>query len=265
MHKVEWSQFKNFVSERSLSIQYIDLNYKYEMKAFDGIFHLECELDKNPSDTTDLLDFETNYKPNGNKKISLVDSLGLPLYKNQVVGDEWHYEPRCFDYFVGKYNSLYNRKRDGNGSIESAIDYNDATMKFYANDGTELIKGESETDEEFQDRLDLNCYMTDVIWTPTYDRKCIGANIQINNSPNWSCYLWSDVDLTAIGLGFIPYLAGGLNLQFLTDGNSFQIDARTANDSALPAYIPIVFRCRHDIINDDSRFGLQIFLEHYRP
>jgi len=197
--------------------------------------------------------------------IPVFDSNGLPLFKNQVVGDTWHYEPRCFDYLVGKYNSLYNRKRDGNGSVASAEDYGDAEMKFYDSSAVELVKGESETEEEFQTRLTSNCYMTDVIWTPTYDRKCIGAKIQIKNIPSWNAYLWTDVDLTLAEMGFIPYLAGGLNLGFMAEGIAYQIDARTANDAPLPAYIPIVFRCRHDLINDTTRFGLQIFLEHYRP
>lgn len=65
--KVSWELFKDFVSTRSLSIQWLDLGTKYWMKAFDGNFELECELSKSPSDVTDLEDFEDNFKDNGNK------------------------------------------------------------------------------------------------------------------------------------------------------------------------------------------------------
>lgn len=192
------------------------------------------------------------------------DSSGFALFKNQMAGTGWHYEPRGFDFYVGKYQSLYNRLSSGNGSIASATDYGDADLKFYDSSGVELTKGESETPSEFQTRLDSNCYMTDLIWSSTYDRKCIGATVQIKNLPNWSCYLWCDVDLTAVGLGLMPYLAGGLNLSMMQEGHPFTIDARTPNDDPLPAYIPLVFRVRHDLVNDSTRFGLQIFMEHYR-
>lgn len=61
---VSWSIFKDFVNERSLSIQWIDLNDTYWCKAIDGNFNLECSVFKNTSDATD---FETNYKDSGNK------------------------------------------------------------------------------------------------------------------------------------------------------------------------------------------------------
>lgn len=262
--ETNWIAFKGFVDDRSLNIQYIETNEFYYLKAFDGDFCVECMLDKNPSDTTDLDDFEDNYKSDSNKKLQPKDSIGLPLTKNQIVGEAWHYEPRGFDFFVGKHKSLYNRKETGAGSVASADDYGDATLKFYDVDGDELTQGQSESDEDFQDRLDTDCYMTDCIWTPTYDRKCIGASVQILDPPSWSAYLWCFVDLSAIGMGLVPYVQGGLNLRFFPNGHVFLIDSRTANDDPLPAYIPICFRIRHDVVTDANRFGVQIFLEHYK-
>lgn len=68
--QVKWPIFKSFVNSKDLSIQYLDYGSEYSLQAFDGYFTLECVLDKNPSDTTDLLDFENNYKTNGNKILS---------------------------------------------------------------------------------------------------------------------------------------------------------------------------------------------------
>lgn len=62
-----WSVFKSFIVERDLSIQWISLNDHYYMKARDGYFELSCVLYKNAEDQADIVDFETNYKPNGNK------------------------------------------------------------------------------------------------------------------------------------------------------------------------------------------------------
>lgn len=67
--KVEWEDIKSFVVSRGVSIQYITTTNTYYLKAFDGIFFLECELDRFPTDTSDLDDFENNYKPDGNKPV----------------------------------------------------------------------------------------------------------------------------------------------------------------------------------------------------
>lgn len=61
-----WSAFKEFVDERSLSIQWLDDGENYHLSAVDNIFQVCCLLSKsNPND--DLIDFETNYKPLGNR------------------------------------------------------------------------------------------------------------------------------------------------------------------------------------------------------
>lgn len=64
--KVEWEVFKDFVDQRSLSIQWLDLENQYWLKAFDGNFSLECFLDKPLAEN-----FETNYKSLGNKSPKL--------------------------------------------------------------------------------------------------------------------------------------------------------------------------------------------------
>lgn len=72
---VEWSTFKSFVTDRSLSIQYIQTTDFYYLVASDQYFSLSSSLDRNASDQTDIVDFETNYKSNGNK--SLVDTANV--------------------------------------------------------------------------------------------------------------------------------------------------------------------------------------------
>jgi len=63
---VNWTVFKNFVTTRNLSVQWIDADGNYYLKALDAIFQLDCILNKaaNPNETTE---FETFYKPGGNK------------------------------------------------------------------------------------------------------------------------------------------------------------------------------------------------------
>ena len=196
--------------------------------------------------------------------IPMRDSNGFQLMKPQVADPGLHYEPRSFDLWAGKYNSLYNRKVDGGGSIESAVDYGDAYMHFYDSDMVELVKGGSETDAEFQARLDANCHATKVSWNPAYDRKPIGAVIQVLNTPNFDAYLWAYVDMSVIQMGTLPYLEGGWNLRFFLDKHPFRVDSRTTSDEVLPAGIPLCFLVRHGLLTDANRFGLQVMLEHYK-
>lgn len=62
-----WNIFKQFVDDRTLSIQSIDLGEGYFLKAFSGPFELDCYLSKDGN--LDTIDFETNYKDNSNKDI----------------------------------------------------------------------------------------------------------------------------------------------------------------------------------------------------
>src|SRR6185295_1353325 len=62
---VNWTVFKTFVTTRNLSIQWIDADGNYYLKAFDGIFQLDTILNKT-SNTAETTEFETFYKPYGN-------------------------------------------------------------------------------------------------------------------------------------------------------------------------------------------------------
>lgn len=64
--EVTWAEFKNFVTQRNLSIQFVEMRGNYFMKAFDGFFNLECILSVGTGDS-DTTDFETNFKAKGNK------------------------------------------------------------------------------------------------------------------------------------------------------------------------------------------------------
>lgn len=67
MVRLPWSSFKSFVTTKSSALQYFDINSNYYLYAFDGFFGVECLLPKD--DGSDVTDFETNFKSNGNKLI----------------------------------------------------------------------------------------------------------------------------------------------------------------------------------------------------
>ena len=67
--KVDWDLFKTFVDTKEITVQFLETPSKYMLWAYDGPFHLSCELSRNPSDSTELDDFELAYKPAGNKPV----------------------------------------------------------------------------------------------------------------------------------------------------------------------------------------------------
>lgn len=89
--QIPWSSFKQAVILREASIQYVELETNYWLKMFDGVFELECIIPLDPT-FADTIDFETNFKANGNKKLSLSSEVlkqpdpapfAQPLYRTK--------------------------------------------------------------------------------------------------------------------------------------------------------------------------------------
>jgi hypothetical protein len=69
MIDVTWPQLKEFVDSRALSVQWIDNGDQYLLAAVDGIFTLTHAMDKDPSDTACIDEFEGTYKIEGNHSV----------------------------------------------------------------------------------------------------------------------------------------------------------------------------------------------------
>jgi hypothetical protein len=69
--KVNWATMKSFVDSRGLSIQVLAKPEEYILVAIDSVFKIQHNMDRTPSDTTNLTDFETNYLPVANGQIGL--------------------------------------------------------------------------------------------------------------------------------------------------------------------------------------------------
>lgn len=63
-----WQDIKDFVEVRNVPIQYVKFRNHYDLWAIDGNYGLFFRLSRNPADTTDLDDFENNYKPTSNRR-----------------------------------------------------------------------------------------------------------------------------------------------------------------------------------------------------
>lgn len=58
---ITWTSFKSFIEDRSVPIQYIDADDNYYLKAFDGIFQVDCLLNK-LIQIDEVSEFENSYK-----------------------------------------------------------------------------------------------------------------------------------------------------------------------------------------------------------
>ena len=63
-----WASFKEFVDNKEIDIQWVDVKGAYFMMAIDGDVTAECMFNKEDPATADQVEFETNYKNIGNKK-----------------------------------------------------------------------------------------------------------------------------------------------------------------------------------------------------
>lgn len=81
--ETNWTQFKAVVDNRGLSIQYIEIGDNYLLKIFDGLFTIDCLLPLDPTNS-DTIDFETNYKSNGNKNPQQVVTTQFELNNKDI-------------------------------------------------------------------------------------------------------------------------------------------------------------------------------------
>lgn len=270
---VGWDRFKAFVDDRNLSVQ-LDNDSEdtvYELYAIDGTFqfHTVLERKQTASEGSDQEDFEDNYLSSANRILDPLDYDGSSKTTVKICKTGWHYEPRDLDFCTSVYNSLYNKKHDG-GGIDDGTDYGDAGLKFYKSDDSELYlqqQGyESESEAQFQTRLDADCVKTILDWQPTYDMQLIAGQLMISNPPTNRAYLWVILapDLTEAQGGSVPFAAGGWNLKFLRDKSLFYSDGKAAKFISYdPVYNTNKIRLigKHD---SGQRIDLQMIYEHFK-
>lgn len=83
----DWTAFKNFVDARNISVQWLDLNGHYFLKAIDGEFELSLILRKETPASSNQTDFETNYQTKGNKKVDIPKRFEVEVAKGDKPGD----------------------------------------------------------------------------------------------------------------------------------------------------------------------------------
>lgn len=95
--KITWTEYKDIIANKeTIQSSFLELSEKYIIRGSDGVFDLEVELYKNPSDTTDLDDFVDNYKE--------IFSKPVVTRAHTVLGSENKYDfrPRATKFVATK-------------------------------------------------------------------------------------------------------------------------------------------------------------------
>lgn len=111
MERLNWPEFKAYVDAHFLSPQFIDIHGTYFIKAFNGPFEIDCQIQKTTPAGSDQTDFETNYKMtkcNQNlpqKSEALSEPMGFTFEGERTHIGTLTNETKTFDYTcaVDKY------------------------------------------------------------------------------------------------------------------------------------------------------------------
>lgn len=209
--EVSWTEIKAFVTQRAVSIQWIEMNNRYWLKAFDGPFELEATISKSSSASDDQTDFETNFKSTGNEILEPTDYDNSPQVRIKMAKLGAKYLGDCFDLTTASMGSLYHKDASGNNTGYSVA-------KFYDADNAEV------TDPANNSQI----VKTVVDWEPPFDYEVIGGAAWCEEKPTTDvrCWALAAPDIPAQYGGSIEFLRG-LNFNCIEEQQFFH-DGRVA-------------------------------------
>lgn len=212
--EVSWSQLKSFLDDRGIKAQYVEFSHLYVVVGIDGPFSFSTKVHKSSPAGTDQTDFETNYKPAGNVKISPVDADGAQLSRGKITKSGWHFQCHSVEFTTSLLSSVYN-------SDKTETDLGFTSIKYYNSSDVELVAGT-------QAELDSNCVKTVITLELDQDIEVIGGVIYQGTEPSSDVRLWVTAipDLPAPN-GSVPFCQGGANLKHMGTGAVYDIDGKT--------------------------------------
>ena len=203
---IEWSEFKSFINERNADLLQVQKDGNYYLFAQDGNLQLECIIDQNPTDTTDLIDFETNYLPFANPKRVRFDSTGRPFARFAIASEGFTFKCLAIMFTTATNGSLRCKNPD-------QTDVNFITYKTFDAQNNETL-------------VDLLAVKTQIDIEPPYDFEIVGGRIWQKEVPLTPIYghMIGVPDLSEEYGGSKRLCDGGLNFQFIN--NTYGIDGR---------------------------------------
>jgi hypothetical protein len=213
MLEITWTELKVFLNTRGLFANYVEFADMYIISGVDGYLSFYCKLFKTTPINADQTDFETNFKPLGNKTLQPKDVDNTSLSRTKITKTGWHFQLHGFEFHTSQLNSVFNEDMDGN-------DLGFSTLKFYNSSDVELVAND-------QAELDANCVKTVATWEPDQDVEVIGGVLEqpVVTANNVRMWIRAIPDLTVAQGGSVPFAEGGINLKYI-NGN-LDLDGKT--------------------------------------
>ena len=246
-----WANVKAMLTSRALSAQWVQVDSFYNIAAIDGLFALECKIfiADAPLDATvnaDQIDFETNFKPRGNSKLTAqIDSDNAEFSRTKQAPTGWTYQFRGFEFTTSNLSSLVNRDVSQNALGDVSIKMFDAGAAL-TTDPTLAVK-------------------TVLDFEPTYDYYIIGGLAKILVTPA------NDVRLSVVAVPDVPFAYGGtrvmiqsVNFKYIGSNDKVDADGRASkmlSYSTTNHTNKLRFIVSH-LAGEQHSFS--IFVEHYR-
>lgn len=214
---IDWTSFKSLITSKNLYLQYTEDSYYYYLQAIDGQLTFKCNIDKNPSDSTDLDDFVNNFKSlsTTNLPLTQLDTDGAQIVRNKAAKKGWTYAAVPIELSTSSLStSIYSKLVDGTdraGITLKAYDSNDAEVTTAGTDNVNLATiVKTVLDLEFP-----------------YNFEIIGGILRTETSIDSDMRLWiiAVPDISA-AYGGSKEMCGGLNLKYLAPNNEFAVDGR---------------------------------------
>ncbi len=150
------------------------------------------------------------------------DGEGNPYYKQMFSQGSKKFRARCAVFTTGEYDSLVNIDSDG-------MDLGDMELHFFNSSRTEIVKGEEESDEDFQTRLDSDCKFTWLYLTHPTAFGIAKGRFMYKGIVSGEFHNWLEFcpHLPKAYGGSVPCLEGAFPLDMLNQGDFYTMDGCT--------------------------------------
>jgi hypothetical protein len=150
------------------------------------------------------------------------DQEGNPYYKQMFAQGEKKFQARCAVFTTGKVGSLYNKNSEG-------TDLADMELHFFDSSRTELVQGETESDPDFQTRLDTYCKFTWLYFTHATEFGVAKGRFMYKGTVTGDFHNWLEFcpHLPKSYGGSVACMDGAFPLDMLNQGDFYQMDGCT--------------------------------------
>lgn len=226
--RVSWDSFKQVLDNKGLSPQEIPMSGSLRLLAVDGGFKIETFIHTDGDMVDEYAEYQANYQSGANKTLDQKDADGSELSRVKVTQTGWNYQVHTIEWETCK-----NQVKSYDEFMQ---DLGFGTLTFYQDHARQ-----NAITENLEDLTD-GAKVTVLDWVPTHDYEILGGYMKQTEQPANPIYFFAtgipDVpEPYKTNLDLFPkaFTTGGINLEFLANGDSIVLDGKA---SKLLPYTP---------------------------